>query len=139
MNQSPKKIDLARTLRQNSVPAEALLWKVLRNRALAGFKFRRQHPVGRYVADFACVECKVILELDGETHLGIGDADRKRTEAMEKGGWLVLRFWNTQVYDELESVKEAIYETCSRRLLAPPSPPSPLPRRSLTARRRCLL
>jgi very-short-patch-repair endonuclease len=123
MARSPKKIQLARTLRKDSVPAEALLWKALRNRALGGFKFRRQHPIGRYVADFACVECKIAVELDGETHLPRKDADQKRTEILQADGWCVMRFWNNEIYDKLDPVKEAIYQMCVRR----GTPPSPLP------------
>lgn len=107
-----KRIDRARALRQSDVPAEALLWKALRNRALGGFKFRRQHPIGHYFADFACVECQLVIELDGETHLGRHTKDEGRTRFFESQGWRVQRFWNTQVYDELEAVKEAIGALC---------------------------
>jgi very-short-patch-repair endonuclease len=126
MARTPKKIQLARTLRKDFVPAEALLWKALRNRALGGFKFRRQHPIGRYVADFACVESKIAVEVDGETHLPRKDADQKRTEAMQADGWCVMRFWNNEIYDELDPVKEAIYQLCLRRS-NPPSPRCPSP------------
>jgi very-short-patch-repair endonuclease len=64
-----KHVRLAKSLRKRVVPAEALLWKALRNRALGGFKFRRQHPIDSYVVDFACVECKLAVELDGQSHL----------------------------------------------------------------------
>jgi very-short-patch-repair endonuclease len=99
---------------------------------LAGFKFRRQHPVAPYIVDFACVACKLVVELDGESHLCSKAKDEKRTLFLESEGWQVLRFWNTEVFDELESVKEAIYQACVKR--APrakgpsPSPPTPLPR-----------
>jgi very-short-patch-repair endonuclease len=115
MAKGPKRVRLARALRQQAVPAEALLWKVVRNRAMGGFKFRRQHPIGPYVVDFACVECKIVLELDGGTHLRRHEADTKRTCFLEAEGWQVLRFWNTQIYDDLESVKGAIYQICVRR------------------------
>ena len=115
MARNPKSTGIARSLRKENVPAEALLWKALRNRALAGFKFRRQHPVGPYIADFACVASKIIVEADGESHLTDAPRDSKRTRFLEENGWLVLRFWNTQVYDELEGVKEAIYRICMRR------------------------
>jgi len=102
-------------LRQQVVPAEALIWKALRNRALAGFKFRRQHPIGQYVVDFASIACKLAVELDGETHLRRKNADLNRTKFLESQGWQVLRFWNTDVYDELEAVKEAVYRMCVQR------------------------
>ena len=115
MARKPKPTELARVLRQQEVPAEALLWKALRNRALGEFKFRRQHPIDRYVVDFACVACSLVVEVDGETHLPAKSRDAKRTAFLEGAGWQVIRFWNTQVYDELEAVKEAIYQACVLR------------------------
>ena len=91
------------------------MWKILRNRALGGFKFRRQHPIGRYVVDFACVECKVVIELDGETHLTQKVKDTARSEFLETEGWQVLRFWNTSVYDDVDVVKEVIFRACDQR------------------------
>jgi very-short-patch-repair endonuclease len=114
MPERPKRTNAARELRRRAIPAEAVLWKALRNRALGGFKFRRQHPLGPYVADFACVACRVVVELDGETHLSSTRADADRTAFLEREGWHVLRVWNTEVYDELEGVKEAIYQLCVR-------------------------
>ena len=114
MSETPKRINLARSLRQNDVPAEALLWEALRNRALGGFKFRRQHPIGSYVVDFACVACRIVVELDGETHLVTRRDDAERTRCLEEKGWSVLRFWNTELYDEPEAVKEAIYQACTQ-------------------------
>src|SRR5258708_945147 len=104
-----KNIERARTLRQQVVPAEALLWKSLRNRSLAGLKFRRQHPIGPYVVDFACVDCLIVVELDGETHVATQLADAERSRFLEGQDWKVMRFWNTQVFDDTEAVKEAIY------------------------------
>jgi very-short-patch-repair endonuclease len=112
MAEGPKPINKARSLRKRTVPAEALLWRALRNRALGGFKFRRQHPVGPYVVDFACAACRIVVEVDGETHLSRSRADAQRTAHIEAEGWRVLRFWNTEVYDELDAVKEAIYRQC---------------------------
>jgi very-short-patch-repair endonuclease len=111
----PKRISAARALRHRAIPAEALLWKALRNRALGGFKFRRQHPIAPYVVDFACIACLLIVEVDGETHLSRTKVDRQRTAGLEAQGWHVLRFWNTEIYDELEAVKEAIYQQCVSR------------------------
>ena len=124
MPREAKKSDLARTLRKKDVPAEQLLWRALRNRALGGFKFRRQHPIGQYVVDFACIPCKIVVESDGESHLSSRKRDGKRTEFLEANGWLVIRFWNTEVFGELASVKEAIYRECVRRFdsRTPPSP-----------------
>jgi very-short-patch-repair endonuclease len=115
MTQGPKRVRLARALRRRNVPAEALLWKVLRNRALGGFKFRRQHPIVPYLVDFACVECAIVVELDGTTHLKERCADAKRTKCLEAEGWQVLRFWNTQGFEDLEAVKEVVYQACVSR------------------------
>ena len=106
------------------MPAQQLLWKALRNRALGGFKFRRQHSIGPYFVDFACVECKVAVEADGVSHLTNHERDSKRTALLANEGWLVLRYWNTEIYDELDAVKEAIYRACVQRSASdlPPSP-----------------
>src|SRR5262249_10952895 len=99
------------------------------NNALAGFKFRRQYPIGPYFADFACCECKVIVEADGETHVGRELRDERRTKFLKAEGWVVLRFWNSQDYEESEWVLEQIFNACETR---PPTPstPSPLPRKA---------
>src|SRR5262245_57786686 len=112
----------ARELRRKMTPAEAILWRHLRGRRFAGFKFRRQHPIAFFYADFACHECKRILEVDGETHLGREQNDAARTDYLNDNGWLVLRFWNTEVYDDLEAVLDATYKTCESRGPLPPHP-----------------
>ena len=68
------------------------------------------------MVDFACVECKVVVEVDGETHLSIKRKDAARTNYLESNGWCVLRYWNTEVYEELEAVREAIYHRCVREI-----------------------
>src|ERR1700722_16918240 len=101
------KTGLARRLRKNSTIAEAKLWRRLRARELNGFKFVRQEPVGRYVADFICREHKLIIEVDGGQH-----ADSKRD--IVRDAWLrehhyrVLRFWNNDVIGNIEGVLETI-------------------------------
>ncbi len=87
---------------------ERLLWSRLRGRQLGGFKFRRQVPVDRYVADFACIEAKVIVELDGGQHADQIDYDAARTLVLEQAGFEVLRFWNPRVREEIEGVLEEI-------------------------------
>ncbi len=112
MQRREKPIGMARSLRKRAAPAETLLWKAIRNRALGGFKFRRQHPVGPYVLDFACQECKVAVELDGLSHLRTKENDKARTLFLEELGWRVIRFWNTEIYDDYDQVLEAIYRKC---------------------------
>jgi very-short-patch-repair endonuclease len=81
----------ARELRQTSTVAERKLWSLVRNRKIAGCKFRRQVPIDRYFADFACLEARLIVELDGDHHADQVDYDAGRTEALEAAGWTVLR------------------------------------------------
>ncbi len=94
----------ARELRRQATEAEALLWRHLRHRQLAGLKFRRQHPVGRYVADFCCEEEKLVIELDGGQHAAEADEDEQRTENIEKFGYLVVRYWNSEVISNIDGV-----------------------------------
>src|SRR5438105_901047 len=100
MARQRKQTSLARSLRKDDVPAETVLWQALRNRALGGFKFRRQHPIGPYIVDFACLSCKLVVEADGETHVTSAKRDLQRSAFLEASGWLVLRFWNTEIYEE---------------------------------------
>ncbi len=106
----------ARELRRDQAPAEAVLWRELRARRLAGFKFRRQNIIGGFVADFYCAECKLVVELDGETHVGIEDADQDRQSTLEQRGLKVLRFWNTEVYENLDGVLKVILQECESRV-----------------------
>jgi very-short-patch-repair endonuclease len=131
-----KRIGLARAFRKDPEPAEMLLWQALRNRALGGFKFRRQHPVCGRIVDFASPECGLIVELDGKAHERRRQQDATRTQALESAGWRVLRFSNNDVYDELDAVREAIYQACEVRAKGkPPSPPTPLPPPDKVSRR----
>jgi very-short-patch-repair endonuclease len=101
-------IERARRLRGDATEAEKMLWAIVRNRQLGGCKFRRQVPIGRYVADFACVERKVVVELDGRQHNDRADYDRERTDELTARGWLVLRFSNGELMDSPEGVELAI-------------------------------
>jgi very-short-patch-repair endonuclease len=82
-----------RQLRKDQTEAEALLWSRLRNRRLENFRFRRQHRIGFYFADFACSERRLIIELDGGQHVDRADYDEARTRFLEGQGYCVLRFW----------------------------------------------
>ncbi|MBF0246453.1 MAG: endonuclease domain-containing protein, partial [Alphaproteobacteria bacterium] len=83
----------ARTLRANMTEAETRLWSLLRARRLGGRKFRRQHPIGPYILDFACVDCRLAIEADGGQHAN-AKADERRTDFLQARCWSVLRFWN---------------------------------------------
>jgi very-short-patch-repair endonuclease len=98
----------ARNLRQNLTPAEQILWQHLRNRKLHGLKFRRQHPIGRFIVDFYCPESRLIVELDGEIHDRQFEYDTARTEQLQAYGDRVLRFQNQEVLDRLSSVLDEI-------------------------------
>ncbi|TAM46427.1 MAG: endonuclease domain-containing protein [Gammaproteobacteria bacterium] len=87
----------ARHLRRNATGAEEQLWELLRDRQIIGYKFRRQHPIGRYIADFACPSRRLVIELDGDAHRGRQVLDRQRTAYLASRGFDVMRFWNSAV------------------------------------------
>jgi very-short-patch-repair endonuclease len=98
----------AAPLRQASPEAEARLWQQLRARRLIGHKFRRQHSIGPFVADFACVAARLVIELDGSQHAQAEVADARRTAFLNAEGWRVLRFWNGRVITEMDNVLREI-------------------------------
>jgi very-short-patch-repair endonuclease len=100
----------ARSLRASQTSAEAKLRQALRNRRLARWKFRRQHPIDRYIVDFVTLDGKLIVEVDGVTHSTPSEVKRynARTEVLEASGFLVVRVSNTDVYENLEGVLEMI-------------------------------
>jgi very-short-patch-repair endonuclease len=109
------------TLRNSLTPAEAVLWNSLKHRQLAGKKFRRQAGIGRYIVDFLCPECGLVIELDGDAHFSpnIDQYDDPRTRYLEKQGLRVIRFENRQIAEDLDLVLEAI----KTMLNTPHSPP----------------
>ena len=115
---NPKLIELARNLRANQTDAELLLWQLLRNRQLADAKFRRQHPIENYIADFYCHERKLVIELDGSQHFTKEgkEKDVQRTRRLKELGIHVMRFDNRQVLTETEAVLAAIYRTLTPTL-----------------------
>jgi very-short-patch-repair endonuclease len=112
--QTSKKIlsgKLQRALRHNMTDAEQALWRVLRNRQIDGVKFRRQHPFNDYILDFVCLEIKLVIEVDGGQHGQRTEYDNVRTRELETAGFKVLRFWNNEVLQNIEAVKEKIWMT----------------------------
>ncbi|WP_136524215.1 endonuclease domain-containing protein [Geomonas ferrireducens] len=107
----------ARTLRQHMTDAEQLLWFCLRRKQVDGFRFRRQHPFGKYVLDFYCPEARLAVELDGGQHNLTKNAlrDQGRTDFLEAQGVFVLRVWNNEVFSNLEGVLEEIYGALLQR------------------------
>jgi len=99
------KIATAKKLRISSTDTEKYLWKYLRGRQIEGIKFRRQHPIGRYIVDFINLERKIIIELDGGQHLE-NKNDKLRDRWLEEQGYEVLRFWDNEVFNNIEGVLE---------------------------------
>ena len=105
--------------------AETVLWTIIKGRARGGWKFRRQHPVGHYVVDFACLEAGLIIEVDGATHAEDQEIDRddRRTAFLEAQGFTVLRVTNIGIYEDLDGVARMIDAA-----LPPSGPSGHLPR-----------
>ena len=96
--------DHVRRMRRDPTPAEARLWEALRNRALEGWKFRRQHPIGPLIVDFYCPDAGLVVEVDGPIHKELAEWDRERELWLSESGLRVLRVSNDQVFDDLAGV-----------------------------------
>jgi len=116
----------ARRVRREQTDAERALWFRLRDRRLNGWKFRRQFPIDRFVADFFCADAHLIVELDGGQHAARTKHDSQRTRVLEAMGYLVLRFWNNDVHQNMDGVLEVISATLGSHRSEPPHP-NPLP------------
>ncbi len=113
-------------MRKEATDVERLLWSALRNRQLDNHKFRFQATIGPFAVDFLCAEKRLIVELDGSQHGE--DVDRERTAYLKKAGYLVIRFWNSDLIQNLDGVLEAIRLKLSAWPVAQLSPsPNPLP------------
>jgi very-short-patch-repair endonuclease len=110
----------ARRLRAEPTDAECLLWWALRDRQCHGHRFRRQHPIGPYIADFVCIEAMLVIEVDGGQHAD-RDSDKVRDAYLRGHGWRVLRFWNHEVLGNRDGVLAVIVA----ELEQPPPQPSP--------------
>ena len=97
---------LARNLRKNSTIQERRLWNLLKNRQFHNLKFKRQQPIGDYIVDFICKEAKIIIEIDGGQHNEPENIeyDKIRTEYLNNLGYKVIRFWNNEIYENIEGV-----------------------------------
>jgi very-short-patch-repair endonuclease len=102
----------AKELRRPQTPAEERLWSFLQNRQLDGFKFRRQHPIDQFIADFYCAQTKLIIEIDGEYHKKQKDYDQDRTQWLEDNGYHVIRFSNHDALKNTQEVLAAILNHC---------------------------
>ncbi|HLJ19769.1 MAG TPA: DUF559 domain-containing protein [Stellaceae bacterium] len=104
----------ARALRVTMTAAERRLWACLRDRRLVGFKFRRQHPVGPFIVDFACIEHRLAIEADGGQH-DDNEAEQRRTTWLERRGWRVVRFRNEEIRASTDDVLQIILEVLEKR------------------------
>ncbi|QEX19325.1 DNA methylase [Hypericibacter terrae] len=98
----------ARRLRKDATDAERKLWSALSGQQLDGFKFRRQVPIGDFIADFACLSARLIVEVDGGQHDAEREKDAARTAWLNSRGYRVIRFWNNDVLANLEGVVRTI-------------------------------
>jgi very-short-patch-repair endonuclease len=117
VDSTPK--NFARTLRRNQTEAEKRLWRKLRSRDFQGVKFRRQQPLGPYVADFCSFQNKMIIELDGGQHALAQEEDEKRTAYLKRSGFQVIRVWDNEVLNKMEGVLEYIRQSLKSAPLTP--------------------
>ena len=118
----PVLLERARAMRHEPAPAEQKLWHCLRDRQLGQFKFRRQHPLPPFVADFYCHEAQLVVELDGDSHGDRWAYDATRTKRLERSGLHVIRFVNPDVFWHLDDVLDEILGECERFSRRGPSP-----------------
>ena len=102
-------------MRREPTDAEACLWRRLRDRRFAGWKFRRQQPLGPFVVDFVCFSPRLIIELDGSQHLDARAYDARRTAWLAARGFRLLRYWNGDVLESIEDVLEEVHRTLSQQ------------------------
>jgi len=113
----------ARTLRQNMTEAERRVWQILRSHRMTGCQFRRQVPIGRYIADFVCHEARLIVEIDGSQHDRSSPREAERSGFLQDQGYRILRFWNNEVLANLDGLHETIAAELGR-LTPTQTPPS---------------
>ena len=119
---NPKAQQRAQVLRKRTTDSERLLWSHLRRRQLRGYRFRRQVPIGNYIADFVCIEARLIIELDGSQHQEQRVYDEQRTRYLEQRGYKIFRVWDNQAFTETQSVLETIanmLESATQQQTAP--------------------
>lgn len=114
----------AKALRREMTEAEKQIWHRLRSRQTDGYRFRRQVPLGRFIADFVCHEAKLIVETDGGQHDPSSEEEARRSRFLESQGYRVLRFWNNEVLENPDGVLTAIAQDLYRGHPHPNPPPS---------------
>ncbi len=116
----------AKELRRKQTDTEIKLWQQLRGRRFVGHKFRRQVPLGTFIVDFVCFERKLIIELDGGQHNPANEYEVQRRRWLEQGGFRLVRFWDNEVFENLEGVLQVILNALSERDVSPSPSPSPI-------------
>src|SRR5688500_1470550 len=125
------KRERAKQLRSNATEPEQALWRALKQIPVYGSHFRRQVPIGPYVADFACLKARLLIELDGGHHSrdDVATKDEIRTRWLENEGYRVVRFWNTELSENmngvLDTIYAALYGSPQSEAAALPTPPRP--------------
>ena len=104
-----------------------MLWRSLKARQLDGIKFRRQQPIGKFIVDFVCFEKRIVIELDGGQHAVTKSKDNDRDRWLADKGFIVMRFWNNDVFENLDGVLAVIRQKCLSKTSPSPAPPQPLP------------
>ena len=121
----PRNTKKARRLRQDAPIPDRILWGMLRDRQLGGLKFRRQEAIGPFVVDFYCPQAKLVVELNGMTHVGTGEADDRRTIFLRQQGLRVIRLTNDDLLEDQQAIADYILRQAidrSENRLTPPSP-----------------
>jgi very-short-patch-repair endonuclease len=118
-NRTPEKTEIARGLRRNETDVERQLWHRLRNGQIDNARFRRQHPAGHYILDFYCPALALAIELDGGQHAQTRTRDRERDKWLMQHGVTVLRFWNSDIVENINGVLEVIAAKISEMRSAP--------------------
>ncbi|MGH7178079.1 MAG: endonuclease domain-containing protein [Tepidisphaeraceae bacterium] len=113
----PRTLRRAREMRKDMPRAEVVLWMRLRSKQLAGLRFRRQQPIGQYIADFICAEAKLVIELDGASHAGRCEYDEERSRHLRAEGFDVIRLDNEDVLYHLDAVVDQVRSICEARRL----------------------
>jgi very-short-patch-repair endonuclease len=107
---NPRLKQIARKLRKDMTLSEILLWQHIKGKQLLGYDFHRQKPIHEYVVDFYCPRLKLVLEIDGDSHVGKEEADKIRQEKLESLGLTVLRFWDWDVKSNVDGIVEHLRE-----------------------------
>ena len=106
-----KALSFAKNLRQRQTDAENTMWYYLRDSRFNNIKFRRQVPIGKYIVDFVCLKSKLVIELDGGQHIDNAEYDSKRTEYLQSLGYTVIRYFDNEVFLNIEGVLQDILNT----------------------------